>query len=83
MSEAQLSNSFQICDNIDLSLILQDFESYYFVRFQKYPKICKKSNPEEGNVNLNIKRGSKFQLKKAGAVERKKFIFIVFLTYPG
>ncbi|KAK6631333.1 hypothetical protein RUM44_005859 [Polyplax serrata] len=65
MSEAQLSNSFQICDNIDLSLILQDFESYYFVRFQKYPKICKKSNPEEGNVNLNIKRGSKFQLKKA------------------
>lgn len=65
MNEAQLSNSFQICDNIDLPLILQDFEAYYFVRFQKYPKICKKLNPEDGNL---IRKGSKFHLKKAGAV---------------
>ena len=33
---------FDICDNIDLDTILQEYESYYYVRFSKYPKITKK-----------------------------------------
>ncbi|NXF40899.1 KATL2 protein, partial [Nyctibius bracteatus] len=33
---------FEVCDNIDLETILMDYESYYFVKFQKYPKITKK-----------------------------------------
>ncbi len=40
---------FDVCDNIDLETILQEYESYYYVRFSKYPKIVKKvvatSNP--------------------------------------
>ncbi|VDL81436.1 unnamed protein product [Schistocephalus solidus] len=34
--------SYEICDNIDLDTILMDFESFYFVKFNKYPKISKK-----------------------------------------
>lgn len=33
---------FEVCDNIDLETILMEYESYYFVKFQKYPKITKK-----------------------------------------
>ena len=33
---------FDVCDNIDLDTILQEYESYYYVRFSKYPRITKK-----------------------------------------
>ena len=33
---------WDVCDNIDLETILQEFESYYFVKFKKAPKIVKK-----------------------------------------
>lgn len=50
-NEAHLTNQYQICDNIDLGIIVQDFETYYYVRFQKYPKICKKMCVEENRKN--------------------------------
>uniref|UniRef100_A0A8C9WIL9 Katanin p60 ATPase-containing subunit A-like 2 n=1 Tax=Scleropages formosus TaxID=113540 RepID=A0A8C9WIL9_SCLFO len=34
---------FEACDNIDLETILMEYESYYFIRFQKYPKLTKKA----------------------------------------
>ncbi|KAM6109210.1 katanin p60 ATPase-containing subunit A-like 2 [Phoenicopterus ruber ruber] len=41
--ETKLSlRGFEVCDNIDLETILMEYESYYFVKFQKYPKITKK-----------------------------------------
>ncbi|KAM7076264.1 LOW QUALITY PROTEIN: katanin p60 ATPase-containing subunit A-like 2 [Ciconia maguari] len=41
--ETKLSlRGFEVCDNIDLEMILMEYESYYFVKFQKYPKITKK-----------------------------------------
>ncbi|XP_069694894.1 katanin p60 ATPase-containing subunit A-like 2 isoform X2 [Periplaneta americana] len=51
-NEAHLSNQYEVCDNIDLSTIVQDFETYYYVRFQKYPKICKKVVSEENKKNI-------------------------------
>lgn len=33
---------FDVCDNIDLETVLQEYESYYYVRFNRYPKITKK-----------------------------------------
>jgi katanin p60 ATPase-containing subunit A1 len=51
-NEAHLTNQYQICDNIDLGIIVQDFETYYYVRFQKYPKICKKICVEENKKNM-------------------------------
>ena len=34
---------FEVCDNVDLETILMEYESYYFVKFQKYPKIVRKA----------------------------------------
>lgn len=42
---------FDVCDNIDLETVLQEYESYYFVRFNKYPKITKKVT----NTNISTK----------------------------
>nr|XP_042706626.1 katanin p60 ATPase-containing subunit A-like 2 isoform X7 [Chrysemys picta bellii] len=42
--ETQLAiRRFEVCDNIDLETILMEYESYYYVKFQKYPKITKKA----------------------------------------
>ncbi|KAM9367584.1 katanin p60 ATPase-containing subunit A-like 2 [Phaethornis superciliosus] len=42
--ETKLSlRGFEVCDNVDLETILMEYESYYFVKFQKYPKITKKT----------------------------------------
>ena len=51
-SEARLTNQYHVCDNIDLGTIIQDFETYYYVRFQKYPKICKKILVDENRKNI-------------------------------
>uniref|UniRef100_A0AAR2IX80 Katanin p60 ATPase-containing subunit A-like 2 n=1 Tax=Pygocentrus nattereri TaxID=42514 RepID=A0AAR2IX80_PYGNA len=40
---------FEICDNVDLDTILMEYESYYFIKFQKYPKLTKKL-PEQGRT---------------------------------
>ncbi|KAM4841266.1 katanin p60 ATPase-containing subunit A-like 2 isoform 1-T1 [Thomomys bottae] len=49
---------FEVCDNIDLETILMEYESYYFVKFQKYPKIIKKASDTAEN-NLPPKTGGK------------------------
>jgi katanin p60 ATPase-containing subunit A1 len=36
---------YDVCDNIDLESVLQEYESYYYVRFNKYPKVIKKVVP--------------------------------------
>lgn len=33
---------YEVCDNIDLPTILQEYESYHFVKFNRMPKIIKK-----------------------------------------
>uniref|UniRef100_A0A8K9XP79 Katanin p60 ATPase-containing subunit A-like 2 n=1 Tax=Oncorhynchus mykiss TaxID=8022 RepID=A0A8K9XP79_ONCMY len=38
---------FEVCDNIDLDTVLMEYESYYFIKFQRYPKLTKKL-PEPG-----------------------------------
>ncbi|XP_007639932.1 katanin p60 ATPase-containing subunit A-like 2 [Cricetulus griseus] len=40
---------FEVCDHVDLETILMEYESYYFVKFQKYPKMVKKAPDPENN----------------------------------
>ncbi|XP_050977904.1 katanin p60 ATPase-containing subunit A-like 2 isoform X1 [Labeo rohita] len=42
---------FEVCDNVDLETILMEYESYYFIKFQKYPKLTKKLS-EQGESRL-------------------------------
>ncbi|XP_078313379.1 katanin p60 ATPase-containing subunit A-like 2 isoform X11 [Crassostrea virginica] len=39
-------SKYEVCDNIDLETILMEYESYYYVKFSKYPKITKKLGPQ-------------------------------------
>ncbi|CAF0731656.1 unnamed protein product [Adineta steineri] len=38
-------NKFDVCDNVDLTTILQEYESYFHVKYNRYPKITKKNGP--------------------------------------
>lgn len=60
-NEAQLTNQFEICDNVDMDIIYQDYESYYLTKFNKKPKVLKKIIDGELKVNeqQNIKRKSR------------------------
>ncbi|KAG9263464.1 katanin p60 ATPase-containing subunit A-like 2 isoform X1 [Astyanax mexicanus] len=49
---------FEVCDNIDLDTILMEYESYYFIKFQKYPKLTKKL-PEQGETRAVRSCGKK------------------------
>ncbi|KAJ9579535.1 hypothetical protein L9F63_004794 [Diploptera punctata] len=62
-NEAHLSNQYQICDNIDLPTIVQEYESYYFLRFQKYPKICKKVVIEDTKKNSLKKNNQENEMR--------------------
>lgn len=44
---------FEVCDNVDLETVLMEYESFYFIKFQKYPKLTKKL-PEKGRCENNI-----------------------------
>ncbi|GLG96667.1 Spastin, partial [Gryllus bimaculatus] len=59
--EASVVNSYEVCDNIDLPTILREYESYYYARFQKYPKICKKVefSVKEKDVNISRKKNGR------------------------
>uniref|UniRef100_A0A8D3DAE0 Katanin p60 ATPase-containing subunit A-like 2 n=1 Tax=Scophthalmus maximus TaxID=52904 RepID=A0A8D3DAE0_SCOMX len=34
----------EVCDNIDLEMVLMEYESYHYVKFQKYPKLIRKTD---------------------------------------
>uniref|UniRef100_UPI00143CB5A3 katanin p60 ATPase-containing subunit A-like 2 n=1 Tax=Bombus vancouverensis nearcticus TaxID=2705178 RepID=UPI00143CB5A3 len=45
--EARLSPEHRVCDNIDLEIIVAEYENYYKMKFQKYPILCKKITGRE------------------------------------
>lgn len=45
IDEAQLSNEFLVCDNVDLETIYLEFCSYFQVKFGKKPRFVKKIDP--------------------------------------
>lgn len=65
-TEAHLTNEYQVCDNIDLDIILQDYANYYFIKFNKNPLICKKI--KEGEAQ---KIGGNADVKRSNAKSRK------------
>uniref|UniRef100_T2M9B2 Katanin p60 ATPase-containing subunit A-like 2 n=1 Tax=Hydra vulgaris TaxID=6087 RepID=T2M9B2_HYDVU len=50
---------FQLCDNVDLQTILQEYESYYYVKFNKYPKITKKVQEVTSNKSQPVHKSQK------------------------
>ncbi|XP_053313942.1 katanin p60 ATPase-containing subunit A-like 2 [Spea bombifrons] len=56
---------FEVCDNIDLESILLEYESYYYVKFQKYPKVTKRAADPDSRLNSKPQSGGKF--RRAGS----------------
>ncbi|KAM9455512.1 katanin p60 ATPase-containing subunit A-like 2 isoform 2-T2 [Clarias gariepinus] len=48
---------FEVCDNIDLDTVLMEYESFHFIKFQKYPKLSKKL-PEQAE-NRHVRSSTK------------------------
>ncbi|MEQ2178168.1 hypothetical protein GOODEAATRI_011120 [Goodea atripinnis] len=49
---------FEVCDNVDLEMVLMEYENYHYVKFQRVPhsalkplpKITPSSSPQTGNL---------------------------------
>ncbi|KAK9884224.1 hypothetical protein WA026_005173 [Henosepilachna vigintioctopunctata] len=48
--EAQLNEQFVVCDNIDLELIFQEFQSYYNMKYQRDAKIIRKLTEKSSTI---------------------------------
>ncbi|VEN34837.1 unnamed protein product [Callosobruchus maculatus] len=66
-NEAQLNEQYQVCENVDLDIILQEYQSYYFTKFQKYPKIVRKLDSNE-----MLQKAKRKPTPKAKKVETKE-----------
>ncbi|XP_014232070.1 katanin p60 ATPase-containing subunit A-like 2 [Trichogramma pretiosum] len=56
VKEAHLPTDTEVCDNIDLETILLEYSEYYFSKFNKYPKICKKGEASFASSTPNAKK---------------------------
>ena len=54
-------NKQRVCDNVDLNTILMEYENYYYIRFNKYPKLTRKIGDEDNRFlpKPNERVGSK------------------------
>ncbi|KAF3426690.1 hypothetical protein E2986_05722 [Frieseomelitta varia] len=50
LREARLTQEYRVCDNIDLKIIIAEYENYYKMKFQKYPMLCAKITKETSNA---------------------------------
>ncbi|KAJ8941357.1 hypothetical protein NQ314_010420 [Rhamnusium bicolor] len=70
-NEAQLNNQYQTCENIDLDIILQEYQSYYYTKFQKYPKIVRKTNDCENVTTIKARKNNS---AKQRTLEKEKYL---------
>ncbi|RYG93915.1 hypothetical protein EON65_58240 [archaeon] len=69
-SEASsILSKFDTADNMDLPLIIAEYEAYYEMRFDKKPKILKKLDESEANAQVN--RIKQLSSKKSASSSKK------------
>lgn len=79
--EAKLNTEqFSVCDNVDLSNILQDYEAWYVVKHQRYPRLAKRvlgprPNPKPHRCSIHDGTDAPAQPKKEPPHERKSPFF--------
>lgn len=66
--EAQLQENIAVCDNVDLDVILQEYQSYYMVKFQKMPKLTRKLD----NFEVNATKTKTVRQKKPAITKATK-----------
>jgi katanin p60 ATPase-containing subunit A1 len=64
-------DQFEIADNMDLPLILSEFEAYYEMKFDKKPKLVRKlANGEERIPRPRQPEGKSLDVDKSHLVRR-------------
>ncbi|KAK3550317.1 hypothetical protein QTP86_024314 [Hemibagrus guttatus] len=72
---------FEVCDNVDLDTVLMEYESFYFIKFQKYPKLTKKL-PEQGRCDYDILKALSIETKtNTGNMNLNASTFPEFIRY--
>ncbi|XP_076294857.1 katanin p60 ATPase-containing subunit A-like 2 [Lasioglossum baleicum] len=71
-TEAQLTESVQVCDNIDLETILKCYDIYYTSTYNKLPALCKHSKGRSNVTETNNKQNENKPSKKSDKQEEKK-----------
>ncbi|XP_012342392.1 katanin p60 ATPase-containing subunit A-like 2 [Apis florea] len=77
ISEAELVSEIQVCDNIDLERIIMEFESYYHMKFNKYPMFCKKNTTNidkkksKTKVTMPATKQSQSELMKENSIQQE------------
>lgn len=70
-NDVQIGANYQVCDNVDLEIILQEYQSYYYAKFQKHPKIIRKLDEKEQTiVSKEGKSVNKEKSKKLKEIEK-------------
>ena len=58
-------NRFEVADNMDMTLIMNDFESYYEMRFDRKPKLVRKlKEGDENKSSLRRRRTARAQRRQ-------------------
>uniref|UniRef100_A0A8D9F3U0 Katanin p60 ATPase-containing subunit A-like 2 n=1 Tax=Cacopsylla melanoneura TaxID=428564 RepID=A0A8D9F3U0_9HEMI len=64
-----LSEQYKLCDNVDLECIVKDYEDYYYMRFNKLPKLTKKIDTpvdyRKPNTNNGVLKRALARVKSA------------------
>ncbi|XP_076268284.1 katanin p60 ATPase-containing subunit A-like 2 [Rhynchophorus ferrugineus] len=72
VKEAKLDDNYQACENVDLGIILQEYQSYYFTKFQRYPKIVRRLDESETRTNQRVPRGKTAKKSTPPPVTKKE-----------
>ncbi|XP_049819065.1 katanin p60 ATPase-containing subunit A-like 2 [Aethina tumida] len=68
--EACIGQMYEVCENVDLDIILQEYQSYYFTKFQRSPKIIKKQETEEHTRPERMKKRSSLTISRKESVKQ-------------
>lgn len=58
-------NKYHVCDNVNLETIILDFEAYYHIKFNRYPKLIKKIESSETSIKQYGKLSASSKRKSA------------------
>lgn len=87
--ECKLTGQYQVCENVDLEIIFQEFQSHYYTKFQKFPKILKKvtENETDGAKTLHSKHSTKNRSRTSATIEKynssdNEDFYFEIVSYP-
>ncbi|RVE42588.1 hypothetical protein evm_012757 [Chilo suppressalis] len=78
-SEAALTAEYELCDNIDLDIILQDYCSYYLIRFNKQPQFLRQVEERPLTRRPQTRRGPR---EASAAADRRSEPVVVAEQAP-